>query len=533
MSDTESSTSKASRSLSSDRHSFPWTILLACFVILLPVLAFPFGQDHSTFIRGGREILAGGTLYVDFIDVKPPLIYIVFGIIDFFSAGSVVLVRFWEVMYQLVTLAVLLRLMQRVTQRPLWLWGTAITYSVIFAVLGYSQIGQPETFCALPIVVALSCAQRKSGRTRWLALGIAIAFAFLLKYTLAIIGPAVFYIWMSRDGFRNSWRASTAAMLTFVGCASLAMLPFLVQDGFIEGYRTTFEYLKIYSSDPPLGLLFIVGTAKSLGFFFGYNVSITVAFATFIGIAALMLRRFTNQESSLILSSFVMLLALGITIVIERKYSPYHFGRLYIPIAVLTGVAVSLLPTILERFRGLRREARWTFITAATLTLLALSPLPRYGNVVQLALRSFAGPTAYDKYLTRPELPGFDFTAVRALKNDLDVRLKPTDSLFMMSMMATPILTHMPTPNTSAFVDSHLYFGFGSQPAWRQLAATQVRSADWVVVDTIDVCELVNMHLRTSWQSLQQDSLIMPIVRDHFAAVDTVACFIIYKRVHE
>lgn len=530
MSDTVARVSPVSAERPTDVGRFPWVILVVCFVILLPTLAFPFGQDQSTFLRGGREILGGGTLYVDFIDVKPPLIYVLYGIADILTGGSVVLMRVLDILLQVFAIAMLVVVMRSITAHRLWWWTSAVLYSVLYSTLGYSQTAQAESFCAIPIVASIWCATKTSGRRRWVILGISIGIAFALKYTLGIIGPAVMMIWLLRDGRTASWRAITYSSLLAASIIVLTYIPFLLMDGFVEGMQTTMQYLRVYASYPNVSIPFATDALKQLGTYFGDNLSITVTSLVLIGAGLLLSPRHSQRELSFLTASIAVFVVLLATVILERKFSPYHFSRLYLPIMILAGAGATYLFSFRIKITSMSREMRWSLV-ALSLCLLALSPLPRYVNVVQLALRSIGNPHVYDAYLTRPEIPGFSYTSLRALKTDLDVRLVPTDTVIIMSMMATSIVSHLPTQHTSSFADSHLYFGVGADPAWRERAIKDVLASDWIVVDTIDACEGVNLHLRTSWQSLQRDSLIMPVVRSHFTVADTVDCFILFKRI--
>jgi len=540
MTDTTSRVIGKTQVQGTDARRFPWTILLVCVIVMLPVLAFPFGQDHSTFIRGGRAILGGGTLYVDFIDVKPPLIYILYGIADLLSGGSTVVIRAFEVLYQTLTIGVLLVVLRGVTHSESGGGLPAIAYALLYATLGYSQSGQPEALCALLIIGSLWCAMQESGRRRWIVLTLCMAAAFLLKYTLAVIGPAAMLVWLLRDGTRLSIRPISLSFLLAFAIVTLVALPFVLSDGFVHGWRTTMQYLEIYAAYPPLGIPFVTSALKLIGTYFGDHVSLLFTLLAIGGAMSLLGTRLsaydpteehhaTKKASAFVSTTLVMFLVLAATVVLERKFSPYHFSRIFIPLTFLIGAGATMWPTLRTSFRAAPTVVRFSIGTLAIM-FLALSPLPRYVNVVQLALRSIGNPQVYDAYLTRIEMPGFNFTDIRTLKNDLSARMQQRGPLMLMSMMATPILVDVSRTHASSFADSHLYFGVGAAPEWRALAAKEMREAGLVVVDTNDICEGVNLHERTSWQSLQQDSTMMPILTSQFVAVDTVACFIIFER---
>ena len=78
-----------------------WKYLVFSAVLLLPTLAFPISSDLSVFMHGGMVIADGGSLFKDFFDIKPPLIYYIFAGINLIFGDNVLAFRGFDFVYQL------------------------------------------------------------------------------------------------------------------------------------------------------------------------------------------------------------------------------------------------------------------------------------------------------------------------------------------------------------------------------------------------------------------------------------------------
>ena len=50
-------------------------IITVVLFILFPITSFTSTSDLAMFLQGAKTILEGGKIYVDFIDIKPPIAY--------------------------------------------------------------------------------------------------------------------------------------------------------------------------------------------------------------------------------------------------------------------------------------------------------------------------------------------------------------------------------------------------------------------------------------------------------------------------
>ncbi|MBI3258400.1 MAG: glycosyltransferase family 39 protein, partial [Ignavibacteriae bacterium] len=110
-------------------------ILVVLALILVPTLFLPLGIDQSIFVRGGEVLFGKGKLYIDYLEIKPPLLFLFYGIGGTLFGNSDISYRFFDFLWQLLTIYSLLYCVQRLTQRKV----TGIISAAVYAVL-YSSM---------------------------------------------------------------------------------------------------------------------------------------------------------------------------------------------------------------------------------------------------------------------------------------------------------------------------------------------------------------------------------------------------------
>jgi hypothetical protein len=492
-------------------------------LLLLPTLAMPLGQDQAAFFRGGRTMLEGGLLYADFIDVKPPLLYLLVGAGGMLFGSTEVGIRLFDLLWQSATLGLLLLLLRSRGATNAWLWWSAVIYATLYTTLGHAPTLQSETLFALPLTGTLLLVDRRSSWSRDLTLGLLCGVAFLLKYPLAIIGPACVLLFALRgDGIGSALVSMLRIGLGAALFIAAIVWPLAADPRFAPALGDVLNYLKVYASSVGWGMDAVVFGLKKTATFFGDNISILVCTAAILGLLA--------SSRSLIQHAALLALFLGATIVLEGKFSPYHFSRLYLPLSIMAGMGMAAVVPHVSQLWSAGNALTRTTLAGAALILLLLSPLPRWGNLATLAVRRISNPAAFDGYLSRPEIPDLKYHDIRELREYLAGSLAPSDNVMLVSMAATPLLPFLPTRNVGPFADAHFMHGANIPNTWKQRALRQMEMANVVVVDTTDVCPLITMHPYTSWQAVQRDVSMMAVLDNMFERTDTVATFYIFRR---
>ncbi|HSB53821.1 MAG TPA: glycosyltransferase family 39 protein [Gemmatimonadales bacterium] len=170
---------------------------LFVFVILtrLPALLSPKAlDDEQVYAVVAREMLHGGRPYLDAVERKPPLLFLLYeqilklGDHDWFALHLV------AVLWTLATMAVLYLIARRLFDQTTGYWA-AFLYALFVAWADYRSLAlNGELLMNLPAMAAVAVAFAQS-RSRWrpelLLSGALVALAFLLKQPAGIVAPAL------------------------------------------------------------------------------------------------------------------------------------------------------------------------------------------------------------------------------------------------------------------------------------------------------------------------------------------------------
>lgn len=502
------------------RSNDGWLVLLS-MALLLPMLAMPLGQDHATFFLGGSKMLDGGLLYADFIDVKPPLVYLLFGAGGKLLGSTPLAIRVFDLLWQGATIALMVFYLRRQRVNKMWLWCSVILYALLYATLGHAPSAQPESLFVLPLLGILILVDVMPSWGRDVLIGVLCGIVFLLKYPLAIVGPLCVAIFLMRGEPVKKVLVYTLRIVFGSILFILAVTwPIITNPRFPEAFAQIVSYLSVYGADPSWSMGLVTMALKNTAVYLGDKVSIMLCALFVIGALA-------SQRRTIVVSLMVAI-AMAISIAVERKFHGYHFARLYLPISIVGGLGLSLGWQHLKRILADGSLQTRVVIGTCVLLLLCFSPLPRYANIVKTSVATLGNPRAYDAYLTSIGEPVLDYLSMRKLEAYLQQHISPESKLLLVSMSANPIAPFLPTKQLGPFADAHFIHGVGVTPVWMQRAAEQLSASDWVVIDFDDPCT-TNMHPYTSWQAIENNSEYRTILNNSFECVDTVACYYIFK----
>lgn len=510
------------RALSCD--TFFWLLLASAVILLLPTLAMPLGADQATFYRGGRTLLEGGSLYHDFIDVKPPLVYLFYGIGGSLFGGTPTAIRLFDVLWQVLTVATLLLFLRHIGTSRLTQAGTVIFYTIAYTSLGHTGTAQAESVFSFFAVCTLYAVTLRPGAARDTLIGICCAIAFLLKYPLAIIGPAAILVFILRgvalgSAFITVARVAGVAIVTL----AVAVWPFAIDDDTRNGFIQIVDYLRVYAGSSGSFVSQATVGLKLTSKFFGDALSLLGCYVAITGVL--------RSRTPLVRSVVVFGIMLVATVMLEGKYQMYHFSRLLLPFAIVFGAGLPVVLADVRQYLGITGAMARLTIVSAILAGLILSPLPRWFNIARLAGATVSNPLAFDAYLTRGEGDDRHYLEFRQLEQYLNTNLTETSRVLVVSELATPIIPFLPTKHVGPFADAHFYLGVGAGQSWINRAGEIISGADMVVVDTNDVAEGVTLHTLTSWQAIHQHPALLSPLTSSFTCTDTIASFFIFQRV--
>jgi len=340
---------------------------MLAFVTLLWALAslwWPFYWDHGIFAWIGDAIVHGGMPYRDAWDVKGPLTYYIFALVELLTGRGMWGIRAFDLGVLAVGMIGIFRVVTPLAGRGTGLYA-ALFAALQYAASGYNNTAQPDGWAALLIAPALVPLVRREADTRpWDAVAVAAlvgSFA-LLKPTLAawLALPALYLLAApdlgARDKLRGVLAVGVAALLAPLLCvawfAARGALPRLV-DAYL-----LFNLDQVGTQ--PIALLdsarrFEWRLVSSPVMALGAAAAVTGAVDLFA----------TRRRAAILLVTW-LLAGMLMVWVQHRFWNTYHWHVVVVPFSVLAWVGLA---------RVWRAPARvFAAATAATLFLPVLGP---------------------------------------------------------------------------------------------------------------------------------------------------------------
>jgi 4-amino-4-deoxy-L-arabinose transferase-like glycosyltransferase len=334
-------------------HRVRIPLFLTSYLVItrLPLLLAPRAlDDEQVYAVVARQVLAGGKLYIDAIERKPPLLFLVYeGILRVAGAGNWFALHLTAMLWTLATMAGLYLIARRVFGPSVGVWA-ALLYAAFQAWGDYRNLAfNGEVLMNLPIVLALALALGPSSsrsRPELLAAGALVAIAFLLKQPAGIAGlPLGLYV--MHPGYRASrgtgWRHSLGhGLLLLVGFVMVlgGAAYLLRQDGNLQ---EALQWTILDHAAIPEGAwlrLVIHRAPKAVGFFVLSTLPLLIG--AWQSVSAGIRGRLYWASHPAEFSAILLLLAvslLGVTI--NGQFLYHYFLQLLPPLALLAAPAFS------------------------------------------------------------------------------------------------------------------------------------------------------------------------------------------------
>lgn len=205
-------------------------LLLTGLSLLLRFFSFfPSVLDHdeSTYLEIARQMLAGKTLYVDYIDIKPPGIFLILAAFQFFFGYSIFVMRLLVAVWVALTAFMVFKTAGRLVNNHKAALASGLIYVFFISTWSYYGVSiTPEIFFNLFTIVALYLLLRLRGQKKFLLAGLAAGMGFLVKYFVLadFLAFLVFVLFLLNRGTRPKY--PYAAAISLILAAAGFMLPF-------------------------------------------------------------------------------------------------------------------------------------------------------------------------------------------------------------------------------------------------------------------------------------------------------------------
>ena len=501
-------------------------LIIVVLIILFPITAFTSTCDLAIFLQGAKTILEGGKIYVDFIDIKPIIAYyamIPIYLISHFDNHSVRIIEFC--VHALTTIWLGLYLYKKVNYRIALF--SAIAYSLLVVTLNISESFQLELiFNFLIILLYIIHSKNYNKKLKksilWIIFeGVIIGIYFSLKYTtgLILLGLLLFDLFYKKEDLLYFIKYYGTLSIGFLFAVILCFLP-LINTEILNGYKEVMGYLNFYISvlrfDIPHTNIFL----KSSSTYFVDKFSITFLIA--VSITILMWFKKMNQSHSensqrILAFSIFLVITLVLSVMIERKGFAYHYSRSYIPISVLVGFGLNELVNFFQKILKVKRLKIILPVSLIIITMIIFSPFSRFISVLRIPIIYYFDNEHYYNLFNEPENnPKLNYLDRKKACDFLNAHSNHNENLLTMNSGTYDIIQFQNLKVIDKFSHSAFYYGLYNNNKWRKEYLEQLTKADWIIIQKNDINYIANGHLRSTYESVQEDSVALNILHSRF-----------------
>jgi hypothetical protein len=522
--------------------------LAVLFVVVraLPILSFPMGCDHGTYLTIAQGLLEGKQLYRDLWDNKPPGIFIVYaGIAKLFGRAT------WSVpVIDILLLLVISYFLFRFTEPYLGRAGAAIAvmaHASWHGEMKYFWIAQPETFQVVCVLAGYLLMKRRGrwSRVSWFAAGLLLGCGCWLKYNAIAFLPFLLFLpFLDTSGldreppkvsltipWRN-WLARAAFFTAGLAVAIGIVLAWIVLKGAWPAMKEAqFEVLPRYAAMAvqrnPHYLLSVFARTN-------YFLGVWNLWATLAGLLVAWRRRDLGRFAPVFLGA----LSAYAATVTQVRFADYYFQTCY---PFFAGIWAYLAVSIYEGSRVLARSFRqrgWRLAAALVWIVFAEAlfwPLPgefskltmRYEELREWRVDAKSFQSHYPRQLPFEHFDG-EFEVIDYLQRNA----RPSDGVYVWSFKCQIYYLTGHQPPTR-FVSNLGIISLWSLPSWRGELMRDLRNARprFIVVargDQLPVLTYVNLDSEKYLKTFPEfDSFIM----NNYKAVADFDTFVIYERI--
>jgi 4-amino-4-deoxy-L-arabinose transferase-like glycosyltransferase len=473
--------------------SFWW--LLSAGVILLPVLFFPLASDHCIYLKAAETISWGGSIYSDFIDLKPAFLYYVYWAISEIFSSNPIGIRIFDILFQLLTCGVMYRIVNKSTGNDTAAGLSIVIYSVLIVSLGHKVLFTQGIFLNLVALVVLLYLDGKKRRLLSFILpGILVGLITGMKYSYGILLPAfLLTVFLRSDFEKRRVKISIAYLSGFTAAFLLTLLPLLSAPTRTE-FATVSEFLNAYVSTISMDFQFVKNMFIKFGKLIGYNLTLPVVIAVF-GTLFVFVKNYTkintkekNFLSAVMLFGFMLLLS----VFVERRFPDYIFLRLYPVVAILSGIFTALLIAKINSEYKYYDNQKKLVLLFVLIGVVITGPTVRYLYRAKTSVTYLTNKEAYNSAFSSDGLSEYNHSNVLKLADYFESNLPEVTvsgkEPVLITVQTGMVLLDILTPNYrhSAFGHSQFYIAKFAPEKWKKRFIDEVTYADYLMFSKWD-----------------------------------------------
>ncbi len=497
--------------------------------MIFPFVFLPIGYDYSIFMLGGKAITNGGKLYVDFIDVKPPLLYYIFALMYLLFKKNIILYQVANAFLLLLTSLAISKISSYIFDKKWPIYFSPIPFILFCSAFNYNYIFQPEflfafTFGAATILIF----QRPDSIFNAIAAGILSGIAFGFKYSFGIvIVPIIIYYFLSIQPYKKL-NVVGLFLLSFVVTSLVPYLILYFQNGTLKDYFHILDFLIYYQGTADLSEKSIKRIINALEIIIGVHYSLLFSIGFFYGVWKILIHEFNtinkvNKYHTYLLVSFLFIF---FSLAVERQFLNYHFIRLGVMLSIYTSIGFVF---IIEEGKNIPRKLWYILAPVAIFILLFYTPLPRYYRTAIPTVFYF---TNKDKFIDFHENPKTAHTLHRqhtSIANFLNKYINEKDTVIIIGG-ATHIYTLLKDCYYSAFPSSVFVLSKYDKPKeWEDRFIKELKNAKFLIIQDFDHTHFFGQE-KSSWELFNENKIYKKILDDRFHLIWKTFSFYVFQR---
>lgn len=531
----------------SNKYSISLTILL--LILFLPTLVFPLSSDLSIFMMMGDYILDGKTIYYDFIDIKPPLLYYVFAFSNLIFGNSEISIRFFIISYQLATIYFLYNSTKLLFKSQLLSSIISILFVIYFVSLGFDFSIIPETLIFLPFSIILYLLIKSPLKsTNLLLSGLLIGLMTGLKFTFGILLISYFFSIKieikKQDLSKKSLIFYLQILFGFIIGFLISFISLLDKD-ILDNYIVTFEYLKLYTNEGAIDFDFLILIIQRFIENIVKKISIVYFILALLGLPFIYSKIFYSKifrqngnseikENQISLNKTIVSFALfsffllTISVIAERKLTLLHFVRITIPLFIL--IANAIYQIYYFKFHN-RQFNQYIVIFLLPIIFIIGTPFPRYAKQLYINYGYFLNKDVYYSIYQEKTNPLAQHKDYKLVTNYITTNFSNCNVI--LSGIGDNIINYNlyranKNYTLTSFCQSCFYNSKYEIPSYKQKFLDEINNADILIIDNRDNHYEINFHKKTT---LEMIKIRFSDEFKNFKKIKEIGQFNIYQRI--
>lgn len=497
--------------------------------LLAPTLTFPLSDDLSTFIAGAKTIISGGKLYVDFIDIKSPMVFYIFSLIIKIFGYSEFGPRLFDFLYQLLTALFIYKITIKYTESENISFFSAVFYSLTYTVFDLFNTLQIETLIALPLILSIDFHLRKDKKlSSAIFLGICLGFIVSLKISLVFFAIGFIFddIISKRLTFLSLLKKYliTFSILTVIFIISLFPL---IDFQIYLGYKNVLTYLTYYTNLNINAINNFYYWFLLIGSHFNRMYSKAFILITLISLYGIYKQK-NNPLRSFYLTVCYLTIFGFLSIVLEHKFFDYHFARIYIPLMIICSSGFEIIRLKLFSMFINKSQLYKSIVILSCFILLAISPFPKFLNSCSRTWDYFTNTYKYDSNFGNLKTGESIRVQQKIVSDFLKNNIKNSDKIEIIKNGPNLIRFFVNKGNFNKFAHSAFYLCNFKIPNWQTVFLEEYKSANWVVIQNNDPNSFIFQY-ESSYKLISSNKVYKNILDSNFKQVMNTDNYFVFK----